>query len=376
MLRGLSGGSWGGSFDGQIRELGQSDGSCATTPRMTTPGDDLTTATTWELAIAFGGHDSKAAARRKRDVMAWLAEAGFDCLAEGVVDGVDIKVGDGDLADAETAFGGTDTTPVLVFDPSRERLAAAATELRGRFGELVSTALSALANESWQQAWDGDAADTFVAGDFAVVAEAAAREMTATAVGVGVTTITIEAAEAFGDGRHATTLAALEALSLVANEPGGLGGRGPALDVGTGNGVLAIAAAHLGYAPISATEIDAVALAVAGRNAARNGIAGIVWEETATPPLRAPSGAPFALLLANILVPVLHDLMPRFAASLAEDGVLVLAGFIEKEAPPLLAAAEAVGLTLTRRVERRGWLGLVFERKDRSPVGDPRHPRT
>jgi ribosomal protein L11 methyltransferase len=165
----------------------------------------------------------------------------------------------------------------------------------------------------------------------------------------------IERGEAFGDGRHATTQVALERLEALVPDDGGR-----MLDVGTGTGILAIAAARLGMAPVVATDIDAAVLGEARVNARANGVEDelklVLTEDL-------PAGGGYELICANILVPVLHALMPQLARALAPSGRLALAGFIEKDEAALLARAEACGLDLVRRASVRGWSGLELRRR-------------
>ncbi len=105
------------------------------------------------------------------------------------------------------------------------------------------------------------------------------------------------------------------------------------------------------------TDVDPAILREAARNGAHNGVAmDLVGAET--PPAEA---APYDLVTANILVPVLHHLMPHFSARLARGGTLLLAGFIDKELAALTATAAAHGLTPFGSRTVRGWVALALE---------------
>jgi ribosomal protein L11 methyltransferase len=142
--------------------------------------------------------------------------------------------------------------------------------------------------------------------------------------------IVIDPGQAFGTGAHATTRLCLELLlELTAERGAGRAsgaGRGPLLDVGTGSGILAIAAAHLGYAPVLALDNDPQSVAAATANAAVNG-ASIEVSRFDLRRARLPllGGAQPSIVLANLLLPLLLDLahsIERPPADLIVGGLL------------------------------------------------------
>ena len=302
-------------------------------------------AETHELEIRFLDPDAKGGAAEKRRVLARLSELGITDFAEGVVDGVGLLI---EAEDVETCFD-DDATPILVFDKDPARLAGVEADLKQAFGSSLGFRRATIPDEAWRQAWDeGD--ELIRTRRFVVWPQRRAGTPPP-----GLTVLKLVKGEAFGSGRHATTQAALEALERL---PDALA-RGPVLDVGTGTGILLIAAHHLGFHPLVGTEIDDAVLDEARRNASLNGL-GMQLENRAEP----RAGARYRLILANILVPVLHHLMPRFGELLEPEGRLVLAGFIDKEAGPLLQAASRLGLVEESRTLCRGWVGLVLRRQD------------
>lgn len=151
----------------------------------------------------------------------------------------------------------------------------------------------------------------------------------------GAVEVVLDPGMAFGTGTHPTTALCLEALdALLAASPGAA-----VLDVGTGSGLLAIAAARLGAGRVAATENDPVALRVAGENAARNGVA----LELALAPPRAVEGR-FPIVVANILANTLVELAPELAARVAPGGALLLAGILAGQEEEVRAAYLAQGL--------------------------------
>lgn len=184
--------------------------------------------------------------------------------------------------------------------------------------------------------------------------------------------IEIEAALAFGTGHHGTTRGCLLALGSIAKRSA------PAriLDVGTGSGVLAIAAARLLRRNVLASDIDREAVAAAAGNARLNRAAALV--ET----LRAPGlasrrfreRAPYDLVFANILLEPLKKLARPLALLLAPGGRAVLSGLLAAHAPAAIAAYRAQGLVLESRREIEGWATLVMRRSPKRQRPGPFGP--
>ncbi len=173
--------------------------------------------------------------------------------------------------------------------------------------------------------------------------------------------IEIEAALAFGTGHHGTTRGCLLALdSLCKSLP-----RRRILDLGTGSGVLAIAAARALRQPVLATDIDGDAVRVARANAARNRAGGFVEVAKAdgvTGP-RLRERAPYDLVLANILLRPLQRLAAPLMRLTAPGARVVLSGLLSSQANAAIAAYH--GLALERRIELDGWTTLVLVRRTR-----------
>jgi ribosomal protein L11 methyltransferase len=151
---------------------------------------------------------------------------------------------------------------------------------------------------------------------------------------------------AFGTGLHPTTQQCLEGLSTMA-----IAGRS-VLDVGTGSGILSIAAAKRAAGRVVAVDTDELAVAAARENATRNGVAIEVSRGSA-----ADVDGSFDVVLANIVAPVLRDIAPDLRARLAPGGTLVVAGIVgDAEA----GVREALGLRLLERDQRDDWVRLTL----------------
>ena len=174
--------------------------------------------------------------------------------------------------------------------------------------------------------------------------------------------IEIEAALAFGTGHHGTTRGCLLALDRLCKLWHGGKAAPRILDLGTGSGVLAIAAARALHRRVLATDIDAAAVRVARANARLNGVGPLVTLATAAgvtaPAIRAQ--APFDLVFANILLEPLQRLAAPLAKIVAPGGHVVLSGLLTAQTNAALAAYRA--FRLERRIVLDGWTTLVLKR--------------
>lgn len=159
---------------------------------------------------------------------------------------------------------------------------------------------------------------------------------------MGPLALDLEVGPAFGSGLHPTTALCLE--HLVERPP-----RGAVLDVGTGNGILAIAALRLGADRAVAIDTDRAALRVAARNLARQGLS-----ERATLGERLPDER-FDLVIANVLASTLVDLAPRLVRAMGPGGEAALSGIGPHQADSVAAAWRHVGARVLQVVERDGW---------------------
>jgi len=190
----------------------------------------------------------------------------------------------------------------------------------------------------------------------------------------GVREIVIDPGQAFGTGGHATTRMCVELLlELACADPG----RGPVLDVGTGSGVLAIAAARLGYGPVVGVDHERESVEAARENAAVNGVAIDVRPydlrreplpsvEGDTPPGGSPAGGSAqgrsgaqTVVLANLVRSLLLDLARAIECPPAH---LIASGLLRAEADEVARAfAQRVGLHERARRESGEWAAVWLE---------------
>lgn len=181
----------------------------------------------------------------------------------------------------------------------------------------------------------------------------------------GAIAVEIDAATAFGTGEHPSTRLCLLALDLLARQRRFC----RLLDVGTGSGVLAIAAAKRLRRKVLASDIDCAAARVAARHARRNGLRRGV-RVVCAPGYRSRQvrGSDYDLIFANILARPLALMAKDLARALAPGGVAILAGLLQRHEAMVLWAHRAQGLALQRRLCVEGWSVLILHRR-RTNVG-------
>ena len=195
------------------------------------------------------------------------------------------------------------------------------------------------------------------AGRFVVHSEHYRTSVRANRIGIEVGT-----AFAFGTGHHGTTRGCLLALDrlLKARRPHRV------LDIGTGTGVLAIAAARASHRPVLASDIDPRAAQVARENVQRNRARSVtVIHAGDLGARRFRERAPFDLVLANILLRPLQRLATPMARLVAPGARVVLSGLLTAQASAVLAAYRHEGFALEQRVVLDGWSTLVLRAPSR-----------
>ncbi len=171
-------------------------------------------------------------------------------------------------------------------------------------------------------------------------------------------TVVLDPETAFGSGEHGSTRAALTLLSRLI-KPGDR-----VLDLGSGSGILTIAAIKLGAARAIGIEIDAEANEVAHRNAARNGVDERVEFLEGDAGTLAPLAGPADLLLSNILRTVNTTLLPLIAASLRPGALAIFSGMEQSEADQFRRDLIAAGFSVVQETLDAGWWGVAAERPE------------
>ena len=248
--------------------------------------------------------------------------------------------------------GGTDHTVKAYLLEDGETVAKV-NDVRDALGHLQAFGLGPIGDlsaqqikeEDWLEAWKAQFTPIRV-GRFLV------RPSWSDAAVSDAIEIVLDPGMAFGTGLHPTTQQALEALSTLPLETKSV------LDVGTGSGILAIAAAKRGASPVVAVDTDPLAVEAARENADRNGVAIPIGSGSA-----ADVPGRFDFVIANIVSAVLQQIAPDLVARLAPRGTLVVCGVAEPSERATCDAFLKAGLTtLIDRTKRDDWIGLALRR--------------
>ena len=218
------------------------------------------------------------------------------------------------------------------------------------FGRL-ETAQSVTRQEDWEWGWKQyfkpfPVGETFlIKPSWETVEDAENRRI-----------LEIDPASSFGTGTHDTTQLCITMLEKIVK------GGEKLLDMGTGSGILAIAAGMLGAKPETAVDIDAHCLTCACENADRNGITihrtlhGDALRDEA---LVQEIGSGYDIICANIVADIIIGMATMFYEKLVSGGTLITSGIIEQRADEVAAALEQAGFTLTDRAVSGGWAAFT-----------------
>jgi len=313
---------------------------------------------TFELRVVFDP-GSKSAKQNKVRFMEWLSAHGIDEFVEGVMDGLDIdhEYTGPNERDFYAELGG-DLLPVSVYKYSRELLEDLKLKIERDFPAGVTATVHAMETSEWLEGWK-ESFKPIETQKFYIY-----PPWDKAAIPTDKIPLLIEPGMAFGTGQHATTQVVLQRLeALVA---GGAPIRSwRCMDVGTGTGILALAAHKVGFKTVAASDIDPDAVTAALNNAKLNQISLSVWQGSS--PIRGVEGKlefepPFDVVIANILFVVLQKIIGDLALITKANGLLILSGVLVEDANEMTKLATAEGLTLIDQGSLEGWSCLTFKK--------------
>jgi ribosomal protein L11 methyltransferase len=295
------------------------------------PPDSSSKEKTWSLVAVNVGRDAEEAASC---ALFDLGTTGIVTLEEGA-DGVKLGAYFDGRADAELIARGVEAELARV----------------GLRGELFGISISGVPEQDWMRKWKEGFEPIEVGARLLV-----APSWKLPRASEGRAVIQMDPGMAFGTGTHETTRMCLEAI-----EKHFTGGR--LLDVGTGTGILAIAACLIAPgSSVTAIDIDPQAVAVARENAEINRAAGSVEIIEGQP--RDHVGGAFDAVVANLTAEVIIDLLDDLAGCLARPGVMILSGILTALAEDVVREVTGRGLVIIERREAGEWAALVAKRGD------------
>lgn len=156
----------------------------------------------------------------------------------------------------------------------------------------------------------------------------------------------------FGTGHHESTRTSLVLIEKFAGQVS----KNSFLDIGTGSGILSIAASRLGFRNVTGIDIDPLAVDAAQRNADANGLTNIEIREGT---IRDVSG-PFDMIAANLLSEILIDIAGELASHLGSEGIAILSGILSGQEEGVINAMKAACLELKEEIVDGKWVSLVF----------------
>jgi ribosomal protein L11 methyltransferase len=259
-----------------------------------------------------------------------------------------------DILGPEMGFRVRGGEPVLIraYLPSSELGAVLTEDLRRSMEPYPSVELTArpIFEQDWAVSWREFFGVVDTGGRAVIVPSWIEHE-----VGPGQVAIRLDPGQAFGTGHHETTRLCLAALDSLARPGIAM------LDVGTGSGVLSIAAVKLGIPRVTAIDIDPVAAGIARRNCDENGIGPEVAISAGV--LTVAHEGRYELVLSNISTDANIGLAAAFGTVVRPEGDLVLSGILAPDARRVVAAMEPQGFRLAAMAHERDWC-LIHLRKE------------
>lgn len=304
---------------------------------------------TYELRIVFDENCDDPSAK-KESVKEWLTSHGVESFVEGAVDSIDIEHDyENPDVDRYESFGG-DRSPVSVYKYDRNWLVELRSKLFDEFQSQFVIEIYAHDTKQWTEGWK-ESFKPFGTEMFYVrppwegLCEDKDKHE-----------LIIDPGMAFGTGQHATTricLLATERLFQTNRFSGE-----DLLDVGTGSGILAIAANKIGISKVTATDIDPDSVISARKNAEVNHVELEVHRGSVI----QHESVGWAFMYANILSVVLKKIMPELFSKLKVGGLVVMSGIIAEEEEEMIQLTKAQGFELVETLSMDGWIGLVLQK--------------
>lgn len=314
---------------------------------------------TFELRISIDPKRSDARDLKHR-VMEWLPAHGIDEFVEGVMDGLDIdnEYTGPSQRDFYAELGG-DLLPVSVYKYSREWIDDLRNQLQSAFGDSLNLDVHAMETKEWLEGWK-DSFKPIETERFYIYPPWDESPRPASKIA-----LIVEPGMAFGTGQHATTQVVLKRLErLVAT--GAPVKQWRLCDVGTGTGILALAAHKMGFGSVAGSDIDPDAVTAAKNNADINHVELALWQGST--PVQGVAGRaeftpPFEVVVANILFVVLEKIISDLAKVVKQGGVLILSGVLVEDAETMIHLATKQGLALIDQGELEGWACITMTKR-------------
>lgn len=257
----------------------------------------------------------------------------------------------GDLIDEQILNADKTKAAVSIFIPDERNPAEAISHLKTRFAELqIDAAIDVIGvkEEDWAGSWKKYYKPLKI-GERLVVVPAWEKYDEQP----GDLIIKMDPGMAFGTGTHETTRLVAMLIEKYINTGD------VCLDLGTGSGILAIAASKLGAKSVNAYDIDPVAVRVAGENVKDNNIENIVCGSSDL--FAGVEEKTYDLICANIVADIIIRMLPDVKKYLKPNGILITSGIIDERADEVLQASKTTPLIHLETKEEKNWCAMVFK---------------
>ncbi len=301
---------------------------------------------TYELRINFSETSPQQVVETKEHVKSWLTATGEESFVEGAFDDLDIDLNHNRLDHEHYELLGGETAPLSVYSYDQAHIKNLRRGLEKNFANKVRCEELSMATETWQEGWK-ESFKPIETARFYIYPPWDQTPLPASKLA-----LKIDPGMAFGTGQHETTrlcLGEIERLDLNAHPNMTL------FDVGTGSGILAIAAKKMGIKRVIGTDIDSDAVMAANENTAANGVS--VEYFAGTYPVETEK---FEVVVANILGVVLRRIAEDLAKWVKDGGRLILSGLLVEELKDTESCYARYGLKLDRHESMNGWLVMSF----------------
>ena len=248
-----------------------------------------------------------------------------------------------------------DGDTVVAYFRDHQRMDAVCSELE-QFRSILKTAgldsdfsfhAAPLPDRDWNETWKKNFSPIDVGENFTIIPSWLKSDTARIP-------LIIDPGMVFGTGHHESTRTSLVLIEKLS----GQAGKNNLLDIGTGSGILAIAASRLGFREVTGIDIDPLAVDAALRNAEANSLTNIEIQEGT---IRDVSG-PFDMIAANLLSEILIDIADELASHLAPEGIAILSGILLGQEGGVIKAMQDEGLVIKEKVIDGTWVSLVFSR--------------
>ncbi|MBC7660214.1 MAG: 50S ribosomal protein L11 methyltransferase [Chitinophagaceae bacterium] len=303
---------------------------------------------THQLSIEFKSSSNPEILGFKEDLKNWLIGVGEESFVEGALDNLFEDPSYDVTADQQFADLGGGLQPLFLYKYDLDHLQSLRAQLEAKFSEHITCDITSLTTESWMEGWK-ESFKPITSERFYLYPPWIQDERPADRI-----PIVIEPGMAFGTGQHATTVLCLEAIEKFYDKSTSLA---RFLDVGTGTGILAIAAKKLGYEYVIGTDIDSDAIIASKENIVQNNCEMDLVQGS------IPEGQPaFDMVVANIIFFVLKQIIGELSSQVKPAGLLILSGLLAEEMREMETFAITAGLNLESEESRDDWAAQVYRK--------------